>query len=164
VKAASAVERGAAGVIIDTGILVALYRRDDPRHREIARWFAGLDAVLLTVDAVLTESAFFMPVRGRAALARLAASGRLRLHSPDAAGHARMASLFGKYEDQDPDWADLALVWLAEATGVSRIATLDVRDFSVYRIHGRKRFELELLRDQPPQADERERIGRSRRP
>ena len=40
----------------------------------------------------------------------------------------------------------MELVWLAEATGVSRIATVDVADFSVYRIHGRKRFELELLR------------------
>jgi len=38
------------------------------------------------------------------------------------------------------------LIWLAEATGITRIATLDVADFSVYRIHGRKRFELELLR------------------
>ena len=36
--------------------------------------------------------------------------------------------------------------WLAEATGIHRIATLDVADFNVYRINGRKRFELELLR------------------
>ena len=43
-------------------------------------------------------------------------------------------------------WADISLVWLAETTGITRIATLDVTDFSVYRIHGRKRFELELLR------------------
>jgi hypothetical protein len=57
-----------------------------------------------------------------------------------------MAVLFRKYADIDPDWADLALIWLAESTGISRIATLDVADFSVYRIHGRKRFELELLR------------------
>jgi len=135
-----------SGVIIDTGVLVALYRRDDPRHGDVARWFAGFDAAMLTVEAVLTESAYFMPARSRAALARLAASGRLQLHRPDAAGHARMADLFGKYEDQDPDWADLALVWLAEATGIARIATLDIADFSVYRINGRKRFELELLR------------------
>ena len=40
----------------------------------------------------------------------------------------------------------MELVWLAEATGINRIATLDVADFSVYRVYGRKRFELELLR------------------
>jgi hypothetical protein len=38
------------------------------------------------------------------------------------------------------------LVWLAETLGTPRIATLDVAHFSVYRIHRRKRFELELLR------------------
>jgi hypothetical protein len=46
----------------------------------------------------------------------------------------------------DPDWADVSLIWLAEAMSITRIATVDVTDFSVYRIHGRKRFELELLR------------------
>ena len=56
-----------------------------------------------------------------------------------------MAELFTKYADQDPDWADLALVWLAETAGVNQIATLDVADFSVYRINGRRRFEMALL-------------------
>ena len=81
-----------------------------------------------------------------AALAGLAARGLIQVRQPDASGYARIAHLFEKYADQNPDWADLELVWLAEATGITRIATLDVADFSVYRIHGRKRFELELLR------------------
>jgi predicted nucleic acid-binding protein len=68
------------------------------------------------------------------------------LQHPDPVGYARIAELFEKYADQGPDWADMELVWLAEATGITRIATVDVADFSVYRIHGRKRFELELLR------------------
>jgi hypothetical protein len=70
----------------------------------------------------------------------------LRLHHPDSAGHARIAVLLRKHADCDPDWADIALVGLAETTGIRRIATLDVAGFSVYRIGGRKRFELELLR------------------
>ena len=69
----------------------------------------------------------------------------IQVHHPDASGYARIAQLFEKYADQNPDWAALELVWLAEATGITRIATLDVADFSVYRIHGRKRFALELL-------------------
>jgi predicted nucleic acid-binding protein len=70
----------------------------------------------------------------------------LQLHHPDADGYARIAQLFEKYADQDPDWADLELVWLAESTGITRIATLDVADFSVYRVRGRRRFELALLK------------------
>jgi predicted nucleic acid-binding protein len=135
-----------ARVLLDTGPLVALYARDDPHHAEVAHWLAGFDGELHTVEPVLAEAAFFLPARGRAALADLAASGGLHLHHPDAEGHARIAALMRKYADLDPDWADIALVWLAEIAGLNRIATLDVADFSALRIHGRKRFELELLR------------------
>ena len=136
----------ATRVLVDTGPLVALYARDDGRHATVTQWMAGFCGELHTVESVLTEAAYFLPARTRAVLAELAMSGALHLHPIDAAGHSRIAALMRKYADRDPDWADLALVWLAEATGITRIATLDVADFSVYRINGRKRFELELLR------------------
>ncbi len=133
-------------VLLDTGPLVALYARDDGRHAAVTQWMASFRGELHTVEPVLTEAAYFLPPRSRAVLADLAMSGALHLHRPDAAGYSRIAALLRKYADRDPDWADIALVWLAETTGITRIATLDVADFSVYRIHGRKRFELELLR------------------
>ncbi len=133
-------------VLVDTGPLVALFNRDDPHHAHAGAWLAAQTGPLHTVDAVLAECAFFLPARLRGNLAELAARGVLQVHSPDAAGHARMAQLFNKYRDQDPDWADLALVWLAEQSGIRRIATLDTTDFSVYRIQGRMRFQLELMR------------------
>jgi predicted nucleic acid-binding protein len=136
----------ALGVLLDTGPLVALYARDDPRHRAVNDWLAGFGGELHTVESVLTEAAYFLPARMRAALADLAARGVLHLHHPDVAGFERIAALLRKYADRDPDWADISLVWLAETTGIRRIATLDIADFSVYRIHGRKRFEMELLR------------------
>ena len=142
---AAAVESG-AGVLVDTGVLVSLFDRLDTHHGAVSNWMARNDSALLTVAPVLSETAFFLPARLRAALAALAARGVLQVHHPDAGAYARIGQLFVKYADQDPDWADLELVWLAEATGIRRIATLDVADFSVYRIHGRKRFELELLR------------------
>jgi len=130
---------------MDTGVLVALFNRLDTRHEAATAWLRTTQAVLLTVAPVLIETAFFLPARLRTALAGLPARGVIEVHHPDASGYARIAQLFEKYADQDPDWADLELVWLAEAAGITRIATLDVADFSVYRIHGRKRFELELL-------------------
>lgn len=103
-------------------------------------------SLLFTVTPVLTKTSFFLPVRLRVALADLAARGVLQLHQPDADGCARIAGLFAKYADHNPDWADIELIWLAETTGITRIATLGVADFSAYRIRGRRRFELELLR------------------
>ena len=132
-------------MLMDTGVLVALFNRLDIHHTAVSAWMAKTGSTLHTVSPVLSETSFFLPSRLRASLADLAARAVLRVHSPDSTGHARIAQLFEKYADQDPDWADMELIWLAETTGVNCIATLDVTDFSVYRIHGRKRFELALL-------------------
>jgi predicted nucleic acid-binding protein len=136
----------AADVLLDTGVLVAAYARDDPYHLAATRWLAGFHGTLHTVEPVLTEAAYFLPVRLRAVIAELVEQRVLHVHHPDAAAYARIAALLRKYADLDPDWADVALVWLAEAANITRIATVDIADFSVYRVHGRKRFELELLR------------------
>lgn len=136
----------ARGVLLDTGVLIAVYARDDPQHAAATRWLAAFSGSLHTVEPVLTEAAYFLPARLRAAIAELVQRRVIQLHHPDLAAYARIAELLRKYVDIDPDWADVSLVWLAEVTGITRIATLDVADFSVYRIHGRKRFELELLR------------------
>jgi predicted nucleic acid-binding protein len=127
-------------------VLVAVYARDDPHHAAATRWLAGFRGALHTVEPVLAEAAYFLPARMRAAIAELVGQRVLRVHPLDVAGYARVAELLRKYSDLDPDWADVSLVWLAETAGITRIATLDVADFSVYRIHGRRRFELELLR------------------
>jgi uncharacterized protein len=141
-----AVPRPRNGVLLDTGVLVALYARDDPWHPAATQWIGGFRGELHTVEPVLTEAAYFLPVRLRSIIADLAERGAIHVHCPDPAGYARISELLRKYADRDPDWADISLVWLAEATGINRIATLDVADFSIYRIHGRKRFELALLR------------------
>ena len=47
-----------------------------------------------------------------------------------------------KYADQPMDYADATLVALAEDLGTDRIFTLDLRDFSVFRIDGVRPFQL----------------------
>lgn len=135
----------AGDVLVDSGLLIAVFDDRDAHHAAANRWLAGCRAALHTVEPVLSEASFFLPARFKAALAGLAARGALALHLPEAAGYARIAHLFEQYADRDPDWADLELVWLAESLGVNRIVTLDVADFGVYRIHGRRRFEIETL-------------------
>jgi predicted nucleic acid-binding protein len=143
---ATGTDPAAASVLVGTGVLVAIFDQLDAHHGAASRWMANNRAHLLTVAPVLTEASLFLPARLRSRLAGMPARGILQLRLPDAGGYERIAQLFVKYADQNPDWADIELIWLAETTGITRIATLDVADFSVYRIHGRKRFELELLR------------------
>jgi predicted nucleic acid-binding protein len=40
------------------------------------------------------------------------------------------------------DYADATLVVLAEELGTNRVFTTDRRDFGVYRVRGRRRFEI----------------------
>lgn len=132
-------------VLVDTGAFIALLNTDDAMHAAVDDWFARTHGQLHTVEPVLTETSFFLPSHLRIALADLAASGLLKLHHPDAGAYKRIGAILGNYADLKPDWADATLVWLAELTGIHRIITLDVRDFSTFRIHGRTKFLLEPL-------------------
>jgi len=138
-------QTGGAHVLLDTGILVALFDQADARHAAASRWLSRCEAQLHTVESVLSETAFFLPPSQRAAVADLAAHGVVRVHPAGQPAFKRIGAILRKYADLDPDWADASLVWLAEELEIHRIATLDVRDFSAYRIHGRSKFQLEAL-------------------
>ena len=136
------VPQSGEAVLIDTGFLVSLFDRRERLHTAAAAWLTRHAWPLWSVPAVIVEAAHFLPNHLRPTLARAVASGIVRVMAPDTEAHARIAVLLGKYADLDPDWADIELVWLAETTGLHRIATLDVADFGVYRIHGRRAFEI----------------------
>lgn len=134
--------------LVDTGALVALVNRSDRFHAAAAEWFASVRGGLLTTEAVITESAYVLaasPRHQRAALKwvqRARAAGLLAVEA--VADHAAIAAILERYTDLPCDYADATLIALAEKTGVAAIATIDQRDFSVYRIKGRKRFRLLL--------------------
>ena len=129
-------------ILVDTGFLVSAFEPREKHHLAAVAWLSTHSASLITLEAVLSECCFFLRGKARQQLLRAVSQGALAVHHPDSQAHARIASLAEKYHDQDADYADLALIWLAENTGHSRILTLDRQDFSVYRIQGRKRFEL----------------------
>ena len=54
----------------------------------------------------------------------------------------RCRVLIETYADLPMDFADATLVTLAEEIDTDLILTTDRRDFEVYRIHGRKLFEV----------------------
>jgi len=73
---------------------------------------------------------------------RLLAAGRVEALSPDPADYERMAELVGQYADLDLGAADASIVAIAERMGISQIATVDRRDFSVVRPKHIPAFEL----------------------
>ena len=51
----------------------------------------------------------------------------------------RIRELMRKYANRPMDLADASLLRVAEREGIRKIFTIDRRDFSVYRLHGRIR-------------------------
>lgn len=78
---------------------------------------------------------------GRDTLCDLLAAGTVQLLHVDAADMPRIGELMQKYRDLPMDFADAALVRVAEREALNRILTFD-DDFHVYRLPGRARFTV----------------------
>ena len=69
-------------------------------------------------------------------------AGNLQLLSLGAGDMPRVRELMRQYRELPMDFGDAALVRIAEREGLNTIFTLDRRDFSVYRLHGRTKLTL----------------------
>jgi predicted nucleic acid-binding protein len=131
--------------LTDAGPLVALIDADETDH-EVCRFaLAGLRPPLLTTWPAFTEAMYLLSrAGGRAgqdALWRLQLTSRLDIADLSRSALERSSRLMAKYADLPMDLADATLVALAEERGLRKVFTLD-RDFRIYRIHGRQRFEI----------------------
>lgn len=132
--------------LVDTGPLVAVMNRNDDYYADCVRLFRGLNTPLYTTLPVLGEAMYLLGKRvGWAAqegLWKLVLHGDLILEHPSPSELVRVSELMSKYNDQPMDFADASLVALAERLSIDRIFTVDRRDFSVYRLHGKKPFTV----------------------
>lgn len=137
-----------ARALVDTGAVVALVNRADRHHAAAVEWFKRFRGQLLTTEAVVTETAYVLatsPAHLRAALLwfeRARAAGLLLVEP--VSDYAALSRIIAQYASLPCDYADASLIALAERMGVTAIATVDQRDFSVYRLRGRRRFRIVL--------------------
>ncbi len=129
-------------LITDSGFLIALFDARQPHHVAAKAFLQRSPQPLITVEAVLVEVTFFLRDQQRRAFLNAVAAAALAVMPGEPATYRRLAELSVKYDEMTPDYADLALICLAESTGLQAILTLDEHDFSLYRIKGRKCFDL----------------------
>jgi uncharacterized protein len=129
-------------VLVDTGYLVALGRARDSLHAKADRFLSAFRGTLFTVPAVITETCFFMDANAKAHLLEWVGEGSLSVVEVPVAAYPDLAATIRKYSERKVDFADAALVWLAEESGLRAILTVDQRDFSCFRLKGGKRFRL----------------------
>jgi predicted nucleic acid-binding protein len=134
----------AGELLLDTGALVSLLDRSQKQHHAYARFFREWDRPVVSTEAVLTEATHLLGAlsEGRRACIDFFLSGGALLVPSTREALRRSRDLVLQYCDLPMDYADATLVVLAEELGTNLVFTTDRRDFAVYRIKGRRRFEI----------------------
>ncbi len=131
-----------ANLLVDTGFLVALYIRRDALHTQAIRFLHNNRAALLTIPLVITETCYFLDAKGKQELLKWVSFGGMKVIDIPANAYLSIAGYLEKYSDQDLDFTDAAMIWLANSYKVRHILTVDQTDFSVFRLWGGLPFEL----------------------
>jgi predicted nucleic acid-binding protein len=138
--------KNTAATLIDAGPLIAVFNRNDDYYADCVRVYRALKRPFLTTLAVLAEAMYTLGARagwyGQELLWRMMLHGDLVVEHLSPAELVRMSELMGKYRDRPMDFADASLVAVAERLGLERVFTVDRRDFSVYRLHGKQPFTI----------------------
>jgi predicted nucleic acid-binding protein len=129
-------------LVVDTGFLVALYRRRDALHADATAFLQENRAPLVTVSAVIAEACYFLSTPAKGELLKWVARGGMAVAEVPVDAYPVLATLLTRYGNLDLDFTDVALVWLADLIGEREILTADERDFAVIRLKGKRRFEL----------------------
>jgi len=130
------------GTLVDTGFLIALFRRRDRLHRAALDHIRAHTYPLATVAPVIVETSFFLDARGKSDLLESLLRGGIAVAELPSEAYREIRTIVLKYADRDIDFADAALIWFAGASGCRSILTVDERDFGVYRVKGNKRFDV----------------------
>ena len=129
-------------VLIDAGPLVALFATDDTHH---ARYDSLVSALspgglrLVSTWPCLVEASHVLDAPWRFELLSWVEQGGLQVYPFQAFDLSVMLPWMRRYTEKhtrDMDLADASLLWLAHETGLREIMTIDVKDFSRYRLPG----------------------------
>jgi predicted nucleic acid-binding protein len=131
--------RGAT--LVDTGPLVAWFYRSDQDHGASATLFLEHTRPFVYTWPVITEVCHLIPADVAPRFLSWVALGGLSVADLTGSALEVMASWMRQYGDLPMDLADASLLWLAHEHGLRRIATLDRRDFGVYRLSGGEGLE-----------------------
>jgi len=131
--------------LTDAGPLVALLDADELDHQRCREALDLLRLPLLTTWPAFTEAMYLVGRAGgwtgQKALWQLVLREDLVIAPSSPGANERAAQLMATYADRPMDLADATLVALAEDRELRRIFTLDA-DFHVYRLKGRRGFEV----------------------
>jgi predicted nucleic acid-binding protein len=137
---------GAIATLVDAGPLYAYVDADDHHHDESLNFLLNHPGPLIIPTLVITEVVYLIGSRlGASAEVRFLgdlAAGEFTIEPVMASDWLRIAELVSKYRDLPLGSVDAAVVAAAERLGITEIATLDRRHFSVVLPSFTRSFKL----------------------
>ena len=133
-----------AGILLDTGPLVALLSKDDAGHARAEKVFLECSPPFHCCEAVIAEACFLMAkidIKGPAEVVALGRKGVYETSFSVEKHWANIEALLRKYANVPISLADACLIRCAEIHQEARIFTFD-SDFAVYRWARNRRFQL----------------------
>lgn len=132
--------------ILDTSFLFALADQSDRNHERVLAIAQIIDESLILPIVVLPEVCYLIASRlghqaMRQFIANLTASST-HLEAIAPTDLARVNQILEQYADSQLDFVDAVIVTIAERIGITRVLTLDRRDFSLVRPRHCDYFEL----------------------
>jgi len=134
----------AAGVLLDTGPLVALLSKDDAEHARAQRLFAECAPPFRCCEAVIAEACFLMRrvhTAGPAEVIALGKKGVYEISISLADTWSHIEALLKKYANRPISLACACLIRCAEIHEEARILTFD-SDFRIFRWSGERKFDV----------------------
>ncbi|WP_414530493.1 type II toxin-antitoxin system VapC family toxin [Nodularia chucula] len=129
-------------ILVDTGVLVALYDRADHYHLQVIEFFSNYRGRLITTLGCVTEVMWLLAsdYRVQNEFLRHLSDHIYECEQLQSTDFVRITELNAQYFDLPADFSDLALVAISERLNIPGIATLD-KDFDVYRRYRNQPFE-----------------------
>ncbi len=126
--------------IADSGFLVAFANANDKHHSWAVQLATGITEPLLTCEAVLAETAFYLE---STSVALAMVNDGLVALAFDCREHlVQLSRLADRYADRKADLADLCLVRMSELFPKHSVITIDRADFQVYRRNKRETIPI----------------------
>jgi predicted nucleic acid-binding protein len=135
-------------VLIDSGPLIALFAVDDRHHRRFDSLISSLAADglrLLTTWPCIVEASYLLAIPQRYELLSWVELGGVVVYPFEAYHLGDMVKWMRQYSKKarrEMDLADASLYWLAIETDVKDIMTVDIADFTRYRLPDGEAFSL----------------------
>lgn len=130
--------------LIDTGPMVALFDTNELANKHYTTLLSR-NWRLTTTWPCVVEVCHFLGANAVQRYLRWVSEGGVIVYPFDVSDLPELAEMMARYTAPprtEMDLADASLVWLAQDTNTTSVMTMDVRDFSRYRLPDGRRFDI----------------------